>query len=152
MQWNVEEDTFEVNEYWPEDVKCLIIDEFSMVSIDLFYYLLKGINQKTLKKIIVVGDKNQLPAIGPGYLINDFIEYDIFDYIELTKIYRQAENYEIIKDAIDINLGKVPEFKGKNSQFIETEKDKLADEIIFEINKLLKKILQKRYCNFKSYI
>ncbi|EPL04691.1 exodeoxyribonuclease V alpha chain domain protein, partial [Chlamydia psittaci 02DC14] len=43
-----------------------------MVSIDLFYYLLKGINQKTLKKIIVVGDKNQLPAIGPGYLINDF--------------------------------------------------------------------------------
>lgn len=144
LQWNVEEDTFEVNEYWPEDVKCLIIDEFSMVSIDLFYYLLKGINQKTLKKIIVVGDKNQLPAIGPGYLINDFIEYDIFDYIELTKIYRQAENYEIIKDAIDINLGKVPEFKGKNSQFIETEKDKLADEIIFEINKLLKKDFTKK--------
>ncbi|GAA8715035.1 RecD/TraA family helicase [Chlamydia abortus] len=115
-----------------------------MVSIDLFYYLLKGINQKTLKKIIVVGDKNQLPAIGPGYLINDFIEYDIFDYIELTKIYRQAENYEIIKDAIDINLGKVPEFKGKNSQFIETEKDKLADEIIFEINKLLKKDFTKK--------
>lgn len=148
MQWNVEEDTFEVNEYWPEDVKCLIIDEFSMVSIDLFYYLLKGINQKTLKKIIVVGDKNQLPAIGPGYLINDFIEYDIFDYIELTKIYRQAENYEIIKDAIDINLGKVPEFKGKNSQFIETEKDKLADEIIFEINKLLKKDFTKKILQF----
>lgn len=94
-----------------------------------------------------------MPAIGPGYLINDFIEYDIFEYIELTKIYRQAENYEIIKDAIDINLGKVPEFKGKNSQFIETEKDKLADEIIFEINKLLKKrFYKKRYCNFKSYI
>ncbi|MDD7837538.1 AAA family ATPase [Metamycoplasma hyosynoviae] len=144
LQWNVEENVFEINETWPEKKEVLIIDEFSMVSVDLFYHLLKGISEKTLTKIILVGDKNQLPAIGPGYLIKDFIETGIFETIELIKIYRQSENYEIIKDAIDINEMKIPEFKGKNSKFNETSKENLGKAVISEIKKLLKKGFTKR--------
>ncbi|MDD7897107.1 AAA family ATPase, partial [Metamycoplasma hyosynoviae] len=144
LQWNVEENVFEINETWPEKKEVLIIDEFSMVSVDLFYHLLKGISEKTLTKIILVGDKNQLPAIGPGYLIKDFIETGIFETIELTKIYRQSENYEIIKDAVDINEMKIPEFKGKNSKFNETSKENLGKAVISEIKKLLKKGFTKR--------
>ena len=137
LQWDVDLDKFKVNENWPENKKVLIIDEFSMVGIDLFFHLLKGLS-KSLKKIIVVGDKNQLPAIGPGYLIKDFIESNIFETIELSKIYRQAENYEIIRDAISVNKSEFPKFNGKHSQFHEVEKENLSKIIISEIKKLIK--------------
>ena len=144
MQWNIDKNIFEVNEKWPERIKVLIIDEFSMVSVDLFNSLLKGLSQKTLQKIILVGDKNQLPAIGAGYLIKDFIEGNICEVIELTKIYRQADNFEIIKDAIDINNLCMPEFKGKSSRFIECDKNHLIDALIKEIKKLLKQDFTKK--------
>lgn len=144
LQWNIDKNIFEINEKWPERIKVLIIDEFSMVSIDLFNALLKGLSEKTLKKIIFVGDKNQLPAIGPGYLIKDFIDGNICNIVELTKIYRQAENFEIIKDAIDINNLRIPEFKGKNSQFIECEKSLLINSLIEKINTLLKEGYTKK--------
>jgi exodeoxyribonuclease V, alpha subunit len=115
-----------------------------MVSVDLFNSLLKGLSQKTLQKIILVGDKNQLPAIGAGYLIKDFIEGNICEVIELTKIYRQADNFEIIKDAIDINNLCMPEFKGKSSRFIECDKNHLIDALIKEIKKLLKQGFTKK--------
>ena len=144
LQWNIDKNIFEVNEKWPERIKVLIIDEFSMVSVDLFNSLLKGLSQKTLQKIILVGDKNQLPAIGAGYLIKDFIEGNICEVIELTKIYRQADNFEIIKDAIDINNLCMPEFKGKSSRFIECDKNHLIDALIKEIKKLLKQGFTKK--------
>ncbi|ACF07572.1 exodeoxyribonuclease V C-terminal fragment [Metamycoplasma arthritidis] len=144
LQWDPDKNIFKINESWPESIECLIIDEFSMVSVDLFFNLLKGISTRTLAKIILVGDKNQLPSIGPGYLIHDFIEANIFKTIELTKIYRQSENYEIIQDAIDINEGRAPSFLGKNSQFRETKKEELAKKITEEISELLKQGYSKR--------
>ncbi|WP_412031685.1 AAA family ATPase [Metamycoplasma buccale] len=144
LQWNLEENRFEINENWPIHISCLIIDEFSMVSLDLMYALLKGISKKTLNKIILVGDKNQLPAIGHGYLIHDFIECNIFKVIELTKIYRQSDNYEIIEDAVSINKSELPAFNGKNSQFRITKKETLSKELINEIENLLKKGFTKK--------
>ena len=144
LQWNIDKNIFEVNEKWPERIKVLIIDEFSMVSVDLFNTLLKRLSKKTLQKIKLVGDKNQLPAIGAGYLIKDFIEGNICEVIELTKIYRQADNFEIIKDAIDINNLCIPEFKGKSSRFIECDKNHLIDALIKEIKKLLKQGFTKK--------
>ncbi|AXE60982.1 exodeoxyribonuclease V subunit alpha [[Mycoplasma] phocae] len=144
LEWDPENDRFNVNENYPKNIECLIIDEFSMVSVDIFFSLLKGLNKRYLKKIILVGDKDQLPAIGPGYLINDFIENKIFNTIFLSKIYRQSENYEIIKDAISINSGKWPKFDGKSSQFIETKREKLKEKIKEYIEKLLETGYTKR--------
>ncbi|WP_240939117.1 AAA family ATPase [Mycoplasma phocoeninasale] len=144
LEWDPDNDRFNVNENYSKNIECLIIDEFSMVSVDIFFSLLKGINKRYLKRIILVGDKDQLPAIGPGYLINDFIENEIFNTIFLSKIYRQAENYEIIKDAISINNGKWPKFDGTSSQFIETKREQLKDKIKEYIEKLLSSGYNKR--------
>ncbi|PZV99867.1 AAA family ATPase [Metamycoplasma auris] len=144
LQWDADENYFYITERNPIEIECLIIDEFSMVSLDLFYALMKGIKKKSLKKIILVGDKDQLPAIGPGYLIKDFIESEIFKTIFLEKIYRQAENYEIIQDALQINQGIMPSFLGKNSEFIECDRKELKKELIAKINWLLKKGYSKK--------
>ncbi|AWX42525.1 exodeoxyribonuclease V C-terminal fragment [Metamycoplasma cloacale] len=144
LMWNVDTNKFEVNERWPERIECLIIDEFSMVSTELFYHLLKGIHVETLHKIILVGDKNQLPAIGAGYLINDFIENNIFETIELTKIYRQAENFDIVSDAISINKQEIPKFNQPHSQFKTLDKQELSSALIKEIQELLKQGYTKK--------
>ncbi|PYF42194.1 AAA family ATPase, partial [Metamycoplasma alkalescens] len=137
LQWDADENKFYINEKNPISIDCLIIDEFSMVSLELFYHLLKGLSKKSLKKIILVGDKDQLPAIGSGYLINDFIDAKIFETIFLEKIYRQAENYQIVHDALKINQGLMPFFDGSSSQFIECEPELLKKELIKKIDLLL---------------
>ncbi len=144
LEWDVDNDKFMINEKNAKPIECLIIDEFSMVSVDLFYSLLKGIKKNSLKRIILVGDKDQLPAIGAGYLIRDFIESNIFQTIVLSKIFRQAENFDIIQDALDINKGKLPEFKGNNSQFIETKQSDLKSMLLFKLNDLLQQGYSKR--------
>ncbi|AWX69487.1 AAA family ATPase [[Mycoplasma] anseris] len=144
LNWDVELNSFQINETNPENIECLIIDEFSMVSVDVFYHLLKGLNHDALSKIILVGDKNQLPAIGPGYLIRDLMNDGIFDVIELSKIYRQSENFEIITDAVAINQQKTPSFKGKHSRFQEIQKTDLSSHLISEIQSLIKKGYAKK--------
>ncbi|RMA78535.1 exodeoxyribonuclease V alpha subunit [Metamycoplasma subdolum] len=138
LEWNPDTNEFYVNEKNSVARECIIIDEFSMVDTHLFYHLLQGLKTNFIDKIILVGDKNQLPAIGPGYLIHDFIEKNIFKTIELTKIYRQEGNKEIIEDAIEVNNGNIPNFLGKKSRFIEVEQSKLSSRIIDELQKLLK--------------
>ncbi|WP_330463380.1 ATP-dependent DNA helicase [Metamycoplasma gateae] len=137
LKWDIDNNKFYISEKNSLPIKVLIIDEFSMVSLELFYKLLKGISQYSLAKIILVGDKDQLPAIGSGYLIKDFIENEIFKTIKLTKIYRQAENYEIVNDALKINDGIMPQFEGKSSQFIECKRSLLKNMIISKLEELL---------------
>lgn len=144
LWWDQDTNRYFVNENAPSDVSILIIDEFSMVPLGLFYKLLKGISKYTLEKIILVGDKDQLPAIGSCYLIKDFIENDIFDTILLKKIYRQAGNYEIVNDALKINDGLFPEFSSKNSQFYPTKRKDLKYKIIDKIEELLAKGYDKK--------
>ncbi|AZZ65695.1 DUF2075 domain-containing protein [Metamycoplasma phocicerebrale] len=144
LQWDPDNNKFYVNEKNPISIECLIIDEFSMVPLELFYSLMRGITRKSLKKIILVGDKDQLPAIGSGYLINDFIQSNIFKTISLTKIYRQSENYEIVSDALKINEGKMPSFKGSNSQLIECKREHLKDELLKKVKELLEKGFDKQ--------
>ncbi|QJR44327.1 AAA family ATPase [Mycoplasma miroungirhinis] len=135
LKWDTEGGYFGIKEE-SLSIKVLIIDEFSMVSTDLFYYLLFAINRYDLKKIILVGDKDQLPAIGSGYLINDFIKNEITNTIFLEKNYRQNENFEIIEDAKKINESQIPDFKGNRSSFIEVETSQLANIIINKIQQL----------------
>ncbi|MBU4691090.1 AAA family ATPase [Mycoplasma zalophi] len=143
LKWDTEGGHFGVREE-SLSIKVLIIDEFSMVSTDLFYYLLYALNRYDLKKIILVGDKDQLPAIGSGYLINDFIKNEITNTIYLEKNYRQNENFEIIEDAKKINDSQIPEFKGNRSSFIEVESNQLSNIIINKIQELHNKGYTKK--------
>ena len=120
---------FRINKDNPSDVQTLIIDEFSMINIDLLYSLLIGCPD--LKRLILIGDKNQLPSIGAGYLLNDFIESGKFKIFLLEKIYRQEIGSSIIQTALLINQQKKPIFNDNDSVFIE-EKEKNAKYKILE--------------------
>lgn len=82
------------------NAKMIIIDEMSMVDTWLFYQLLRNVPSET--RLVFVGDRDQLPSVGPGKVFNDLIESDVIKVTELTKIYRQGEGSSIIKLAHDI--------------------------------------------------
>ncbi len=90
LRWNKEKNDFQVNENNKNNHKLIIVDEVSMIDIFLFDALLKGINSNI--KLILVGDANQLPSVGPGRVLNDLIDSNIFDFCPLERIYRQSEN------------------------------------------------------------
>ncbi|WP_143319991.1 ATP-dependent RecD-like DNA helicase [Clostridium sp. HBUAS56010] len=104
---------FERNEENPLDADAVIIDETSMVDIHLMQSLLKAINPGT--RLILVGDVNQLPSVGPGNVLRDMIESQCFNVVMLTKIFRQATQSDIVVNAHKINDGEVI-FLGKKSR------------------------------------
>lgn len=103
LKWNKDTNKFKVNEHNKVDTKLVIIDEASMVDTYLLDSLLKGLYYDT--KIILVGDYNQLPSVGSGQILKDLIESHMFKVIELSELYRQKENSNIITFADDINRG-----------------------------------------------
>ena len=94
---------FERNEENPLDADAIIIDEMSMVDIDLMHALLRAVNPGT--RLILVGDTNQLPSVGPGNVLRDLIASGAFDVVQLTRIFRQAAESDIIVKAHRINDG-----------------------------------------------
>jgi exodeoxyribonuclease V alpha subunit len=91
------------NEQNPLKVDAVIVDEFSMVDVYIFHSLLKAISQHT--RLIVIGDKDQLPSVGPGNVLRDIIGSGYFDVIYLSRNFRQTENSLIIENAYRINSG-----------------------------------------------
>ena len=94
---------FERNERNPLETDVIIIDEMSMVDISLMYSLLKAVVAGT--RLILVGDVNQLPSVGPGSVLKDIIDSGAFHTVKLTKIFRQASTSDIIVNAHKINNG-----------------------------------------------
>lgn len=94
---------FERNEENPLDADAIIIDEMSMVDIYLMHALLRAVNPGT--RLILVGDTNQLPSVGPGNVLRDLIASGAFDVVQLTRIFRQAAESDIIVNAHKINDG-----------------------------------------------
>jgi exodeoxyribonuclease V alpha subunit len=95
--------SFERNESNPLETDVLIIDEMSMVDISLMHSLLKAVSVGT--RVILVGDVNQLPSVGPGSVLKDIIDSHSFNVVKLTKIFRQAAGSDIIINAHKINDG-----------------------------------------------
>lgn len=94
---------FEKNEENPLEADAVIIDEVSMVDIHLIHALLKAISPGT--RLILVGDVDQLPSVGPGNVLRDLIESGCFSVVKLTHIFRQATESDIIVNAHAINRG-----------------------------------------------
>lgn len=107
--------TFERNETNPLETDVLIIDEMSMVDIGLMNALLRAISVGT--RLILVGDVNQLPSVGPGNVLKDIIDSHCFNMVMLTKIFRQATGSDIIVNAHKINAGEQINLDNKSMDF-----------------------------------
>lgn len=106
---------FERNERNPLETDVIIIDEMSMVDISLMYSLLKAVVAGT--RLILVGDVNQLPSVGPGSVLKDIIDSGAFHTVKLTKIFRQASTSDIIVNAHKINNGEEVSLDNKSMDF-----------------------------------
>lgn len=111
---------FEKNESNPLEADVIIIDEMSMVDINLMYALLKAILPGT--RLILVGDSNQLPSVGPGNVLKDMIRSRQFPVVELEKIFRQAEKSDIVMNAHRINRGEPVDLNNKSRDFFFLER------------------------------
>ncbi len=106
---------FERNEQHPLEADVIIIDEMSMVDISLMNALLKAVIPGT--RLILVGDVNQLPSVGPGNVLKDIIQSHCFNVVKLTKIFRQALESAIITNAHKINDGEAIDLEHKTKDF-----------------------------------
>ena len=107
LEWNKDSNTFSLNENNKSDASIVIVDEFSMVNNSLFASLLKALRDNT--KIILVGDKDQLPSVGSGNLLADIIS-SIDNVVYLKELYRQAKESSIVKLAYLVNENKDYDF------------------------------------------
>lgn len=98
-----QEELFGRNEWNPLETDVVIIDEMSMVDIFLFHSLLKAVAVGT--RLVLVGDVNQLPSVGPGNVLKDVIASHCFNVVKLSQIFRQAAESDIIVNAHRINAG-----------------------------------------------
>lgn len=100
LKWNKETNEFLVNEYNKNDHHLIIVDEVSMIDLNLLDSLFKGLTKNI--KLVLVGDHHQLPSVGPGNILKDLIESDLIDTIYLDTLYRTDENSYITTLAHEI--------------------------------------------------
>ena len=131
---------FERNEQNPLESDVIIVDEMSMVDITLMYSLLKAIVAGT--RLILVGDVNQLPSVGPGSVLKDMIDSKQFNTVHLSKIFRQASTSDIIVNAHKINKGEEVALDNKSMDFFFLKRYE-ADKIINVTVQLIKQKLPK---------
>ncbi len=93
LKWDKITGKFEYNEHNKHSERLIIVDETSMIDTETFDALLKGINH--LARIVIVGDDNQLPSVGPGLILTDLITSEMFNHVPLREIYRQATGSSI---------------------------------------------------------
>lgn len=131
---------FERNESNPLEADVVIVDEMSMVDISLMHSLLKAIVPGT--RLILVGDANQLPSVGPGSVLRDIIESGKYQVVRLNKIFRQASQSDIVVNAHKINEGKEVILDNKSRDFFFLKRQD-ANTIISVVITLIQKKLPK---------
>lgn len=138
---------FQRNEENPLEADVVIVDEVSMLDIHLLHSLLKAIVVGT--RLILVGDVNQLPSVGPGNVLKDLIKSECFQVTKLTKIFRQAAESDIIINAHKINAGEHLNIDNKSRDFFLLPRDN-ANVIVSVIIQLVRDKMPK-YVNASMY-
>lgn len=135
------------NEENPLETDAIIIDEMSMVDLTLMQALLRAIMPGT--RLILVGDSNQLPSVGPGSVLKDLIKSECFPIVKLTKIFRQAQESDIVMNAHKINRGQSVILDNKSKDFFFLKRE--DPNVIIRV--LLALIQEKlpRYVNATPY-
>ncbi len=136
MEFNPKQGSFRRDEGNPLKGDVLIIDEFSMVDLPLMYHLLKAVPR--WMRLVLVGDKDQLPSVGPGTLLRDIIESDRIPIVRLDEIFRQEKESLIVLNAHYVNQGKKLIFPEKGDRdadfyFMYKEDEQEAFQIILNL-------------------
>jgi exodeoxyribonuclease V alpha subunit len=138
---------FTRNEGRPLDCDLLVVDETSMVDVQLMGKLLKAIPPGG--HLILVGDVDQLPSVGPGMVLSNLIESGVVPVVRLTEIFRQAAKSHIIINAHRINEGQMPEFGDRTQEsdfyFIEREEPEAIQSTVIHLTK--ERIPAKLHCD-----
>ncbi len=143
LEFSFEGGGFKRNRENPLEADLIIIDEASMIDQYLMYSLLRAIPNHA--RVILIGDVNQLPSVGPGTVLKDIIESKILPVVCLVEIFRQAQGSMIITNAHRIHQGLFPEIeikKGSDFFFIKANE---PEDLVKEVLSLVKERLPKRY-------
>ncbi len=138
---------FNRNEYNPLEADVIIVDEMSMVDIYLFHALLMAVSPGT--KLIMAGDANQLPSVGPGNILKDLLKSAAFPIVKLEKIYRQNLESDIILNAHKINRGEEISFQNDSKDFFFLERKDIP--LIYRDTVLLVRDKTPRYLDVKPF-
>lgn len=141
LRWNKDSNTFAINEYNPDFSHLVIVDEVSMIDISLMDSLLKGLTNNI--KLILVGDYNQLPSVGPGMLLKDLIDSQTIDTVHLDILYRQKENSYIPILANEIRNDDLGDFTSVKDDYTFIKCS--GSNIIANLTNVCKQILCKDY-------
>ncbi len=134
---------YQKNEENPLEGDVLIVDECSMIDIILMNSLLKAVPPSM--RLILVGDIDQLPSVGPGNVLRDMIDSGAFPVVRLTRIFRQAQESRIVMNAHRINQGKMPDIRGgRNADFFFLENED-AEAVVSQIVELVRTKLPNYY-------
>lgn len=125
LEYAGDEEIFTKNEDEPLDVDAVIVDEMSMVDINLMCALLRALKPGT--RLVLVGDADQLPSVGAGNVLKDLIESDAVHVAKLTEIFRQANESMIVRNAHRINRGDMPIVNGADTDFFFVNSKTAAD-------------------------
>ena len=134
LKYSPKNNTFLKNEDNPLRTDVIILDEVSMVDVVLMNQLLKAITPGTF--VILIGDVDQLPSVGPGNILKDIIDSEVVPVVRLTTIFRQEQRSLIIVNAHRVNEGKYPVVKGERDRdfyFIEEENPQVAAQKIIDL-------------------
>ncbi len=139
---NNEEPSFTRDESNPLDCDVLIVDEASMIDSSLFFSLLRAVRPST--RLLIIGDSNQLPSVGPGNILKDIISSKAFPIGQLHEIFRQQDGSSIVINAHRVNNGKYPDLSNKNDDFFFMYRDN-AINALYTIGELYSKRLPNKY-------
>jgi len=136
LEYSFQKGGFQRNNDHPLEVDVLILDEVSMVDTILMYHLLKAVPAEAT--LVMVGDVNQLPSVGPGSVLKDIIRSNVVPVVELKEIFRQAGESLIVVNAHKINNGLMPKLKADKKHledfyFIEQDDPEQALRTIMEL-------------------
>lgn len=120
----------------------LVLDESSMIDVQLFYHALRRLPAHA--SLLLVGDADQIPSVGPGSVLNDLINSEAIPVVRLNKVFRQAEDSFIIKNAHRVNQGLMPEKAGRDGDFFFIPEND-PDQIPLVIEKLVTERLPNAY-------
>lgn len=143
LEYTPHDNTYQRNEENPLPYRFVIVDEFSMVDILLFYHLLKALPRDA--HLLLVGDADQLPSVGPGNVLRDLLRSETIPTVRLTDLFRQAQQSQIIVNAHRINAGHMPNLKIEATSdffFMKEEDPVRAQQLVLD---LVQRRLPARY-------
>ncbi len=146
LRWDPGRKRFAYSAKYPLPCDVIVADETSMLDLPLAVYLLRAVARGTT--VVMVGDADQLPSVGPGNFLNDMIRSGRFAVTKLTRIYRQAEGSRIITNAHAVNRGEMPDLspvpKDRLSDFYWIDED-MPEKVVGIVSEMVTQRIPKRF-------